>query len=55
MTSSISLSVVGATLPPITLSTNPDMNMLSCNFPQLFVRNKILDNFYEAGDLIFDE
>ncbi|MEH2237106.1 hypothetical protein [Nostoc sp.] len=35
MASSISLGVVGATLPPITLSVNPDANTPTCNFSKL--------------------
>ncbi|MEH2059632.1 MAG: hypothetical protein V7K97_26450 [Nostoc sp.] len=47
MTSSISLSVMRATLSPITLSMNRDAKSSAIN--------KIPDNFYEVGDLSFYE
>ncbi len=47
MASSISFSVVGANLPPITLSMNTDANAPTRNASKLSVRDKIPDFFFE--------
>ncbi|MEH1773927.1 MAG: hypothetical protein V7L02_24655 [Nostoc sp.] len=49
MASSISFGVMGATLPPITLSISSDANAHTCNFSKLSVRNKIPDFFEKSG------
>ncbi|WP_158680435.1 hypothetical protein [Nostoc sp. 'Lobaria pulmonaria (5183) cyanobiont'] len=49
MASSISFSVMEATLPPITLSINLDANAPTCNFSKSSVTNKIPDFFEKSG------
>ncbi|MGJ5630041.1 hypothetical protein [Nostoc sp. CALU 1950] len=49
MASSISLDVMGATLPPITLSINSDANTPTPNFSKSSVTNKIPDFFEKSG------
>ncbi|MEH2200181.1 hypothetical protein [Nostoc sp.] len=49
MASAISLGVMGASLPPITLSINPDANMPTWNFST----SKIPDLFYKSGIFSF--
>jgi hypothetical protein len=49
MASSINLDVVGDTLPPITLSPNPDANAPTCNFSQSSMTTKIPDFFEKSG------
>ncbi|MEH2022476.1 MAG: hypothetical protein V7K62_02575 [Nostoc sp.] len=55
MASSISLGVMGATLPPITPSMNPDANAPTCNFSKSSLTNKIPDFVKVVGDLSFHE
>ncbi|MEH2293992.1 hypothetical protein [Nostoc sp.] len=49
MASSISLDVVGATLPLTTLSMNPDANTPTSNFSKSSVRYNIPDFFQKSG------
>ncbi|WP_334851114.1 hypothetical protein [Nostoc sp.] len=49
MASSISFSVMGATLPSITLSINFDANAPTCYFSKSSVTNKIPDFFEKLG------
>lgn len=55
MASSISFGVMGATLPPITLSISCDANAHTCNFSKLSVRKKLPDFVKVVGDLSFHE
>ncbi len=53
MASSISLGVMGATLPPIPLSIKPDANTPTPNFSKSSVTKKIPDFFEKSGISVF--